>query len=193
MIARPPNPPTVYISMNQVLRLKLILVLFVMGLLFFTIPMPVQAQQQPADSRSAMNNPVVKEYGRAGYSKITVYVWGNADTGVWRVEEGTDLLEFVSVVSRLEMSNRNPGRRQIETLRIYRDQTPQSEGDPFFEKRVETLFTERGTYPALKEGDILVLESQARNRFTWRDVAQVTGTIAAVVNTYLLLDRLGNQ
>jgi hypothetical protein len=179
--------------MNPISRFKLILVLFVTGLLFLTTPAPVQAQQQPDDTRSSMNNPTVKEYGRAGYSKITVYVWGNADTGVWRVEEGTDLLEFVSVVSRIQMANRDPDRRQIETLRIYRDRAPQSGDDPFFEKRVETLFTKRGAYPALKEGDILVLETRAKSRFTWRDVAQVTGTIAAVVNTYLLLDRLGDE
>jgi hypothetical protein len=168
--------------------------LFVAGFLFISTPIPVQAQEPTtAEILSAVNNPTVKEYGRAGYPKITVYVWGNADTGVWRVEEKTDLLEFVSVVSRIRMANRDPDRRQIETLRIYREQTPQSDDDPFFEKRVETLFSSRDNYPSLKEGDILVLESRAKNRFTWRDIARVTGTVAAVVNTYLLLDRLGDE
>lgn len=138
-----------------------------------------------------MNNPTVKEYGRSGYEKITVYVWGNADTGVWRVEKGTDLLEFVSVVSRLQMVEDDPRERLVESLRIYRGQS-RSE-TPFFEERVETLFQKRGTYPALENEDVLVIDTKAKARFTWRDIAQVTGTVAAVVNTYLLLDRLGNE
>jgi hypothetical protein len=162
--------------------------LLLTSLLILALGSPAaQAQQAPPDAR-ALLNPTVKEYGRAGYPKITVYVWGNADTGVWNVEKGTDLLEFVSVVSRLPMTDNNPESRRVETLRLYRDQNPG--GDALFESKVEKLFARRGNYPALQEGDILVIESETRTRFTWRDIARVTGTVATVLNTYLLLDRI---
>jgi hypothetical protein len=151
---------------------------------------PVQAQEQESQ-RQAMFGPTVKEYGRSGYPKMTIYVWGNADSGVWRVEKGTELLEFASVVSRVQMTENSPDRERIERLSIYRDQSPGS-GSPFFESRIETLFSDRGSKPTLQEGDRLVIESRARNRFTWRESARVAGTIATLLNTYLLFDRISN-
>lgn len=139
----------------------------------------------------ALFTPTVKEYGRPGYPRMTIYVWGNADSGVWNVERGTDLLEFVSVISRARMSQNSPDRRRIERLSVYRDQEP-GRGDPFFESDVKDIFADRNSYPALQEGDILVLETDTRTRFTWRDIARVTGTVAALLNTYLLFERLGD-
>lgn len=162
-----------------------------LSLLLFADPTLVRGQQfgDPQPQQLASQQPKVKEYGPEGVPKITVFVWGNADSGVWRVEEGTDLLEFLSVVSRLQMRDRSPDRRIVQTLSLYRDGNP-SQGDPFFESRIEKLFSARSGYPQLQEGDILVLEAQAQNRFTWRDIAQVAGTIATVLNTYLLIQRI---
>lgn len=146
------------------------------------------AQQIP---QSEFLTPNVKEYGRPGYPMMTIYVWGNADTGVWNVEEGTDLLEFLSVVSRVQFGENRPDQRATEILRLYRD--GRAEGEPFFESRVEDLFTRRDSYPTLQEGDIIVLETKVKGRFTWRDVGQVVGVAATVLNTWLLLDRLRNE
>lgn len=154
-------------------------------------PSVVQAQEQPSQSQATFG-PTVKEYGRSGVPKMTVYVWGNADSGVWRIEKGTTLLEFASVVSRARMTDNSPDQRRVERISIYRDQSPRSGEDPFFETRIETLFAERTSSPALQEGDILVLETRTRGRFTWRDVARVAGTIATLLNTYLLFDRISN-
>lgn len=158
--------------------------------LLFPIVGVAQETPSPREAYQGATAPTVKEYGRPGYAKITVYVWGSADTGVWNVEKGTDLLEFVSVVSRVQMASRSPDQRVVEKLSLYRDESRQ--GDPYFETQIEELFSSRGSYPALQEGDILVLESQARNRFTWRDVARITGAIATLLNTYLLLERVRN-
>lgn len=179
------------ISLRSSLFLASLLGLFV---LISTVPSSVQAQEEPqvTSGTRAMFTPTVKEYGRPGYPKITVYVWGNADSGVWNVEKGTDLLEFLSVVSRARMTDNSPDRRRTERLSIYRDQRPGEAESPFYETEVQELFSSRGSYPSLQEGDILVLETRTRNRFTWRDIARVTGTIAALLNTYLLFDRLSN-
>jgi hypothetical protein len=133
------------------------------------------------------SGPGVKDYGRPGVPRINVYLWGSADTGAWTIEENTDLVEFLSVASQADFNNR-PDSRTIRILKIYRD--GYSDDDPFFERRLEELFARRTSYPALQEGDIVVLESRQRSRFTWRDIASVTGTVIGVLNTYLLLDRL---
>lgn len=158
--------------------------------LIFSAPGLAQQGPSPAQLLASSGSQTVKEYGRPGYPKMTVYVWGRADTGVWNVERGTDLLEFVSVVARVQMTNNSPERRLIDKLSIYREGSRR--GRPDFETRIETLFSARGSYPALQDGDILVLESTARNRFTWRDVARITGALGTFLNTYLLLERVRN-
>ncbi len=154
--------------------------------LFVLSPALVQAQQLP--NSSLLASPNVKDYGRSGYPKITVYVWGSADTGVWSVEDGTDLIEFTSVISRVQFAEQRPDSRSTRTLRLYRK--GHSDGSPFFESRIEKLFTQSGGYPDLQEGDILVLDTSIKSRFTWRDIREVLGTAAIFLNTYLLIDQL---
>ena len=173
--------------MNAIPNVRLyagsLLILFVVPFLF---PQSTWAQQRGVPSNIVTPN--VKEYGREGYPEITVYVWGNADTGVWNVEKGTDLLEFLSVVSRVKLGERAPDHRSIETLEVYRD--GRTQGEPFFQARVEELFTKRDAYPELTDGDILVLERTTRRRFTWRDFGQIVSTVGVMLNTYLILDRI---
>jgi hypothetical protein len=151
-------------------------------------PLEVAAQL----TQESLAGPTVKTYGRPGYAKVTVFVWGAADTGVWEVEQGTDLLEFLSVAARSEGGTRNADTRNYQYLRVYRED-PNRQNDPFFESRMDELFSRTQSYPEIQEGDILVIESRVRRRFTWRDITQVTGTLASLVSTYLLLDRLNDN
>lgn len=150
----------------------------------------------PADTaaqfaQDVIAGPTVKTYGRPGYAKVTVYVWGTADTGVWNVEEGTDLLEFLSVAVRSEGGNRNADVRSYQVFKMYRE-GQNRQNDPFFESRMDELFSRERSYPTIQEGDILVVETRSTRRFTWRDITQVTGTVASLVSTYLLIDRLND-
>ena len=165
-----------------------VLLLGIIGVALALCP-PVVWAQQPTQS-SFLTTPRVKEYGRPGYPQITVYVWGSADTGVWQVEQGTDLLEFASVISQVQLESRSPDQRAINLLQIYRD--GQADGDPFFESKIGDLFTQREIYPEMQDGDILVLQRETKGRFTWRDAAQVFTTVGTILNTYLILDRIRN-
>ncbi|WP_022835592.1 hypothetical protein [Salisaeta longa] len=137
----------------------------------------------------ANTNPNIQTYGRPGYPKITIFVWGTPTGGTWSIEEGTDLVEFLSVsAGGANMTDRSPDRRIIYTVKLYR--RGQTQGDPIFSARLENLFARRIDYPSLQNGDILVLDAEAKRRLSWRDISQVTGTIASLVSTYLLLDRL---
>lgn len=166
---------------------RVLVPLLICGVLFLYGPPEAAAQL----TQQTITAPTVKTYGRPGYPKVTVFVWGTADTGVWNVEEGTDLLEFLSVAVRSDGGNRNADIRSYRVLKVYRDDEDRS-GDPFFEARMDDLFAREMPYPELRERDILVIESRARRRFTWRDITQVTGTVASLLSTYLLIDRLND-
>ena len=172
-----------------VLRRLLVRSLLLSAVLILAVEPPLaQAQQLP---NTAILTPNVKEYGRPGYPVFTVYVWGEADTGVWSVEQGTDLLEFISVISRTQLGDRGPDSRSIQRLKLYRN--GRSEGKPFFEARIQELFTARSSYPTLQSEDILVLETEVKNRFDWRDLGQIISIASTVLNTYLILDRIQND
>ena len=172
-----------------VLRRLLVRTLLLSAALILAVgPSLAQAQQLP---NAPVLTPNVKEYGRPGYPVFTVYVWGQADTGVWSVEQGTDLLEFISVVSRTQLGDRGPDSRSTQKLKLYRD--GKAKGEPFFEARIQELFTARSSYPALQPEDILVLETEVRSRFTWRDLGQIIGIASTILNTFLILDRIQNN
>jgi hypothetical protein len=152
---------------------------------------PPAVWAQPLPQSSPLSTPRVKEYGRPGYPQITVYVWGSADTGVWQVEKGTDLLEFASVISQVRLEAGDPSRRIVNLLQIYRDGS--TDGEPFFESKIGDLFTQRKGYPEMQDGDILVLQRETKGRFTWRDAAQIFTTVGTILNTYLILDRIRND
>lgn len=156
--------------------------------LLLAVPPGAVAQLTP---QGLANTPNVKDYGRAGYPRVTVYVWGTADTGVWTVEKDTDLLEFLSVAVRSDRAGQNADTRVVQTLKIYREETRGS--SPYFEARLDDLFSRERSYPSIQDGDIIEIESQTRRRFTWRDITQVTGTLASLVATYLLVQDLNNN
>jgi hypothetical protein len=153
---------------------------------------PVTAQgdlQQGGRAALEAAGPLVKEFGRPGYPKITVYVWGSANSGIWRVERGVDLLSFASAVSQVGGGDNRPGQRVDYYLNLYRK--GQTNEAPFFRSKFEQLIAGRSDLPALEEGDVLIVQQQTRQTFTWRDIAQVTGTLAAVVSSVLLVLRIG--
>lgn len=127
------------------------------------------------------------DYGRSGYPRVRVYLWGNADNGVWTVEEGTDLLEFLSA-SATGNFTQEADTRVKNILKVYRD--GQKGDDPVFEMRVQEIFARQNKPFQLRNGDVLVVESVERRRnFTVRGIAQVAGAVASVASLVFLLQR----
>jgi hypothetical protein len=157
----------------------------------------VSVQAQPTTSPSSQQStvtaleaagPLIREFGRPGYPRITVYVWGSASSGIWRVEQGVDLLSFASAVSEMR-EQAFPGQRSEYYINIYRKgQTNQA---PFFRSKFERLVAGRSDLPELLDGDVLVFQQRATRAFTWRDIAQVTGTLASLVSSVLLILSIG--
>jgi hypothetical protein len=154
--------------------------------LLFAAPHSATAQ----DAIAALSEPgmsrQINDYGRAGYPRVRVYLWGNVNDGVWTVEEGTDLLEFLSA-SATGNFNQSPETRVRNILKIYRN--GQVGQEPAFEMNVETIFARQDAYPTLQNGDVLVVESIQRRRFfTFRNISQVTGTVASVASLIFLVN-----
>jgi len=173
--------------MNTSLRSTLALLTGVATLVLLgslLLPAPAVAQNalpgfaEPSDS-------YVKDYGRPGYPRVRVYLWGNADSGVWTVEEGTDFLDFLSTAGNGNF-NRQPDRRVKNFVRLYRE--GQTNAEPVFEERLESLFARQVAYPTLQNGDVLVIETeQRRRRFTLRQVGFVTGTLASIASLVFIV------
>ena len=127
----------------------------------------------------------VNDYGRPGYPRVRIYLWGNAQNGVWTVEEGTDLLEFLSAAAEGDFNSR-PDTRVKNMLRIYRK--GQIGGEPAFSMKMERIFSRQVETPALQDGDVLVVESIQRRRFfSFRNLSRVLGTVTSVISLVLLI------
>lgn len=127
------------------------------------------------------------DYGRAGYPRVRVYLWGNARNGVWTVEEGTDLLEFLSVVAQGNF-NQSADTRSKNVLLMYRK--GQIDQEPVFEMRMEKIFARQVDFPTLQNGDVLVVQTEQRRRYlTFRSISQAVGTVSSVFSLVYLLTR----
>ena len=174
---RLPNDTTY--NIDRMLMLKVSRLACLIALLFFG---PFDAKGQIPGQEDTQ----IQVYGQPGNPKMTVYVWGQAQTGLWSVDVGTDLLEFASIVVTSRLAGNRPERETTLILQLFRE--GQTE-EPLFEQDVEDLFATR-SYPELNDGDILVLKERVRRRFTWRDVSQVLGTVTSTISLVLLIDRL---
>lgn len=132
-------------------------------------------------------NELIRVYGDPGNPKMRVYVWGQAQTGLWSVDEGTDLLDFASVVTAGGLRANRPEIETTMVLELYREGEQNEE--PLYAESVEEIFSSR-SYPELRDGDILVLRERTRRRFTWREISSVIGTISSTIGLVLLIDRL---
>lgn len=133
----------------------------------------------------------IKQFGEPGVPKMTVYLWGDAaNNGIWRVDEGTDLLTFLSVASVSGFASRRPDVETNIVLTVYR-QEQGSGNEPFFRAEATNILAEsRGSLPTLRNEDIVVVETQTRRRLTWRDISQITGTAASLLGLYFSIQRL---
>jgi hypothetical protein len=154
-------------------------------LLISLVPAPVAAQSTVPGLLEPPGTAQVQDYGRPGYPRVQIYLWGNANNGVWKVEEGTDLLEYLSLAGQGNF-RQGAETRVKNVLRMYRE--GQVGAEPVFETELEDLFARQVESPVLQEGDVLVLESIERRRtFTFRQASQITGTIASIATLVFLL------
>lgn len=148
-------------------------------------PSIADAQERPDAPITDMAMSQIKDYGRPGYPQVTVYLWGNAENGIWRIEQGTDLLEYLSVAARGTF-RRDSDMRVKNVLKIYRE--GQVNEDPIYESTLDEIFARQSTYPELQNRDVIVVESVGRSRvFTFRNLSWITGSAASIASLVFLI------
>ena len=161
--------------------------ILIAGALFVLISPPQAVAQETSPELAELATSQTNDYGRPGYPRVRVYLWGNAQNGVWTVEEGTDLLEFLSASATGDF-NEGSETRVKNILKVYR--RGQVGREPAFEMKMEDIFARQDEYPELQNGDVLVVETVQRRRFfTLRGITRVTGTIASVASLVFLIQR----
>lgn len=133
--------------------------------------------------------PYINSFSRPGQPTITVYVWGNVGrTGIWQIERGTDLIEFLSAVQVPGVGQDQINVRRRFTLRIYRGGT--QDRHEIYSEEIERILADGVEYPQLQRGDILFLELRQRRRiFSFQFISTLVGTVSSVFLLYLRLSQ----
>jgi hypothetical protein len=115
-------------------------------------------------------------------------VWGAVNQpGLWRIEQKTDLVQFLSVVGVPAIGRDEAGVRIKVMISLYR--TVQGTRRQVYTRDVEEILAEGAEYPILENGDILEVETIERRSIGLRFVSTLIGTASSLTSLILLLTR----
>lgn len=121
-------------------------------------------------------------HARPGQPTVQVSVWGTIPRpGIYEVPDTTGLDKLLTMAGGAPLEARQEGREPPRiTVRVYR---PGPDGrTQIFDAQLETLLEGRPQYPALRDDDIVVIETVlSRQPFGWRDVLSVASTVGTLV------------
>ena len=133
-----------------------------------------------AQNVSLDGGPQINSYARPGFPVNKILVLGAVGTpGVWQVEQGTDLLEFLTYARVQGIGLRSEGERRRTVVRVYRGGTGPRE--VVFESEIKPIVERRVTYPVLNEGDVLEVEDIRRLPKRRIEPLQVLGVVTSVL------------
>jgi hypothetical protein len=169
-------------------RLAVAFLLFSLAPFLASTP-PVAAQEVPSPGlTSPLENP--NRFARPGVPTNEVWVWGEvSQPGIWRVERGVDLVQFLSHLRVVGVGQEQADRVRRFTVKIYRGQP--RDRSLIYEVRLDELLEQGGDYPDLEEGDILAVEVEER-RTRLRIFQTVVGAIGSGASLALLFLRLSD-
>lgn len=150
--------------------------------LLLLLPSPAQAQ---VDAQLQAGGVSYKTYFSQGELTMQVFVVSSTgSTGIYEVGTDTRLMELITLAG-FAPPVRNDRSVVRNTLSVIR---PRLGNEPIYEARLEDFVREPERHPALEEGDVIMIESVQRARFTWREAVQIISGVSSVL---LLAGRLG--
>lgn len=132
-------------------------------------------------------------HAQPGQATVQVSVWGTIPRpGVYEVSDTTDLDKLLTMAGGMPMEARRKGRKAPDvTVRVYRPR--EGNRSELFEASLQEMLRGRESYPVLRDGDIIVVETvRPRQPFGWRDVLSVASTLASLTLLGLRIFRLSN-
>lgn len=129
-------------------------------------------------------------YARPGDATVQILVMG-VNGGIYEVTDGTRLDELLALVggaSGPEIGQQFPTISRETTVRLYRG----AEGNRslIYEAPLEQVLLEPHQHPRLLDGDLFLIETTTRNRFSWRDALSIVSGLASVA---LLVERIARR
>lgn len=114
-----------------------------------------------------------------GAATVQVYVMGTVESpGLFEVSEGTHLGQLLALAGGPMLDPRRRSAQRDVTIRLFR---PAGYGEqPLYEARFDRAVGRPDQYPVLRDGDVLTVEVVEKERFSWRDMFTVVGSISAL-------------
>ena len=120
-------------------------------------------------------------HARPGEATVQVSVWGTIPRpGIYEVPDTTDLDKLLTMAGGAPLEARREGREAPAiTVRVFRPE--QNDRAKIFEQSLERMLRGQSSYPALRDDDIVVVETvRPKQPFGWRDVLSVASTLGTL-------------
>ena len=158
-----------------------------LGLLAVLLIVPATHAQGALDyERSRYNAASYYKYEEAGDVTVLVNVWGTVrNPGLYEVPRGTTMSALLSLAGGPTQRERRTREDRTVTIELLRGEGEDRE--MIFEAVMdEELFVPEND-PIVESGDVLVVDTYLRERFTWRELATLVST---GVSVGILLERI---
>ena len=122
-------------------------------------------------------------HAKPGEATVQISVWGTVPRpGIYEVPDTTDLDKLLTMAGGAPLKplqeNRDPPKI---TVRVYRPQKGDEEKAKIFEAKLDRMLQGQATYPALRDNDIVVVETiKSDEPFGWRDVLSLASTFGTL-------------
>jgi protein involved in polysaccharide export with SLBB domain len=114
---------------------------------------------------------------------VQVSVWGTIPRpGIYEIPDTTDLNKLLTMAGGAPLGPLQEDRDPPKiTVRVYRPQKGEEEKAKIFESKLDRMLQGTATYPALRDNDIVVVETVNPDKpFGWRDILSVASTLGTL-------------
>ncbi|MEF8797624.1 MAG: SLBB domain-containing protein [Salinivenus sp.] len=120
-------------------------------------------------------------HARPGEATVQISVWGTVPRpGIYEIPDTTDLDKLLTMAGGAPLEAQTEGREDATiTVRVYR---PEQDGrSQLFEAPLERMLQGNTSYPALRDNDIVVVETvRPKQPFGWRDVLSIASSLGSL-------------
>lgn len=161
-------------------------VLILFGLLA-TAP-AAEAQRFGRYEQTESNISSYYHFVQPGTRTVQVEVIGSVKLpGLYELSEGTDLGQLVALAGGPELGTGSSTNRRTVSVYLYR---PESFGSkPLYHEDLTGFITDSGSYPEMRDGDVILLEVIEHVKFGWRDALSILGALGSIAFAYDTLTR----
>ncbi len=148
----------------------------------------VDAQRFGRYEQTESNISSYYHFVQPGTRTVQVEVIGSVKLpGLYELSEGTDLGQLVALAGGPELGTGQSTNKRTISVFLYR---PQSFGSrPLYEENLTGFIADSGSYPEMRDGDVLLMEVVEQVKFGWRDMLSILGAVGSIAFAYDTLTR----